>query len=541
MPDTGVVRRYDWTVRRQIMSPDGVAKEGVFINGQYPGPLLEANWGDWFEVTLHNGLDDEGTTIHWHGLLQKETPWYDGVPGTSQCPVAPGRTFTYRFRADQYGTSWYHSHYSAQYSDGAFGPMIIYGPNHVEYDLDIGPVIINDYYHDSYVANLEAAVGKRDTPSPDNNLINGKMNFDCSQVTNGQKCVPNAGVSKFKFRSGKKMRLRLMNTGAEGLQRFTIDEHTMTIVANDFVPVKPYQVTSVTLGVGQRTDIIVEGTGRPDGVYWMRSEISRLCGFPKQPYALAAIYYERANTNATPNSTATPVKDNNCGNDALTLTQPFYQVTRPSQPSITTRIDMTNIQNATGDFVWVMNNSSFRADWSDSVLADASRGETQFPAHDNVYRYSRVNERQSIRLVLYSIAAPLPHPMHLHGHNYWVLAEGYGEWNGTITNPQNPQMRDVQLMDRAISPTGATIATTGGSPGTPYYIVLEFLADNPGLWPMHCHIAWHLAGGMYINVLERPEDLHQYSSTIQSVTAETCPDWKTYNTQHNAEELGSGE
>jgi FtsP/CotA-like multicopper oxidase with cupredoxin domain len=60
----------------------------------------------------------------------------------SQCPIAPNSTFTYSFRADSYGTSWYHSHYSAQYADGVLGPMVIYGPKHAEYDIDVGPVFL---------------------------------------------------------------------------------------------------------------------------------------------------------------------------------------------------------------------------------------------------------------------------------------------------------------------------------------------------------------------------------------------------------------
>lgn len=64
--------------------------------------------GDWIQITVHNvlGADDgEGTSMHWHGFLQKESQWMDGVPGVQQCPIAPGKNFTYRFRADQYGTS----------------------------------------------------------------------------------------------------------------------------------------------------------------------------------------------------------------------------------------------------------------------------------------------------------------------------------------------------------------------------------------------------------------------------------------------------
>lgn len=144
IPDTGVVRRYNWEISRGQLAPDGFLKDGIFINGGYPGPVLEANWGDTFEITIHNNISgpEEGTSLHWHGINQKGTPWFDGVPGASQCPIAPGSSFTYRFKADQYGTSWYHAHYSAQYTDGIFGPMVIYGPKHEEYDIDIGPVLL---------------------------------------------------------------------------------------------------------------------------------------------------------------------------------------------------------------------------------------------------------------------------------------------------------------------------------------------------------------------------------------------------------------
>lgn len=67
---------------------------------------------------------------------------------TLQCPIAPGSSFTYTFQADLYGSSWYHSHYSAQYAGGAEGPMVIYGPKTQPYDIDLGPVFITDYYHD---------------------------------------------------------------------------------------------------------------------------------------------------------------------------------------------------------------------------------------------------------------------------------------------------------------------------------------------------------------------------------------------------------
>ena len=154
-------------------------------------------------------------------------------------------------------------------------------------------------------------------PQSDNNLINGKMNYDCSQPSVGGNCTSNAGLSKFKFQTGKSHRLRLINAGAEGIQRFTIDNHTMTVIANDFVPIEPYETNMLTLGVGQRTDVIVQATGRPTDMVWMRSDISGNCSNANFPHALAAIYYPQANTSAAPKSVATPYDDTHCGNVSL--------------------------------------------------------------------------------------------------------------------------------------------------------------------------------------------------------------------------------
>lgn len=154
-------------------------------------------------------------------------------------------------------------------------------------------------------------------PSSDNNLINGKGNADCSQVAklnSSLSCVPNAGVSKFIFKKGLTHRLRLINAGAEALQRFTIDNHVMTVIANDFVPVVPYNTTNVTLGVGQRTDVLVTANDNTNGAVWMRSDISTNCSATKRPHALAVIYYEGADTSVTPTTAATNYDDRHCGN-----------------------------------------------------------------------------------------------------------------------------------------------------------------------------------------------------------------------------------
>ena len=147
IPITNVTRYYEFVISRGQISPDGVLRDVIFINGQFPGPKIEANWGDWVEVKVTNNITNpyEGTSIHWHGVLQRGSPWMDGVPGTGQCPIAPGHSLTYNFIAELHGTSWYHAHFSAQFTAGIAGPIVVHGPSSLPYDIDVGPVMLSDW------------------------------------------------------------------------------------------------------------------------------------------------------------------------------------------------------------------------------------------------------------------------------------------------------------------------------------------------------------------------------------------------------------
>lgn len=213
-------------------------------------------------MTVNNAIVNpvEGTTTHYHRLMNQNSEWEDGVPGVSMCPIAPGGSFTQTFKATPYGSTFYHSHYSSQYANDLWGPMIIHGPTNEPYDIDLGPVTLNDYYHTPYYNILEGVVGPINLNelqlihlASDNNLINGKMNFACPDTTSTSTtgpCVNNAGVAKLNFVSGKKHRLRLINSGIAAIQKFSIDRHNMTVFVNDFIPIEPYTTYIVTLGVG---------------------------------------------------------------------------------------------------------------------------------------------------------------------------------------------------------------------------------------------------------------------------------------------------
>jgi FtsP/CotA-like multicopper oxidase with cupredoxin domain len=94
-------------------------------NRQVPGPAITATEGDLIEVTLGNIDIEDGVTLHWHGY--DVACGEDGVPGLTQDVVAPGEKFVYRFRADQVGTYWYHTHHASHdgVRRGLYGTLVV--------------------------------------------------------------------------------------------------------------------------------------------------------------------------------------------------------------------------------------------------------------------------------------------------------------------------------------------------------------------------------------------------------------------------------
>jgi hypothetical protein len=99
------VQYYDWTVAYTYASPDCVEKLVIAVNGEFPGPRIDATEGDTVVVNLTNLLPTEGVVIHWHGMHQVGTPYYDGTASVSQCTINSGETFTYSFIVDRVSLS----------------------------------------------------------------------------------------------------------------------------------------------------------------------------------------------------------------------------------------------------------------------------------------------------------------------------------------------------------------------------------------------------------------------------------------------------
>jgi FtsP/CotA-like multicopper oxidase with cupredoxin domain len=214
----------------------------LVFNGQFPGPPIVANWGDTIQISVTNGLPDNGTSVHWHGMRQLHSNQMDGTNGITECPIAPGETKVYTFKATTYGSSWYHAHYSVQYGDGLIGTIQINGPSAGDYDVDLGVIPLTDWYHEPMFTLLASHPAA--PPTSQSLLVNG---------TGG-----NGQLQTIELQPGKKHLLRVVNVGINNFLHFGIDQHTMTVIAADMNPIEPFTTTSLSLTVGKYYSLFLE-------------------------------------------------------------------------------------------------------------------------------------------------------------------------------------------------------------------------------------------------------------------------------------------
>jgi FtsP/CotA-like multicopper oxidase with cupredoxin domain len=284
IPPNGRERVHDLEITNTTMAPDGFERLVMAINGQYPGPILEANWRDTMVVNVKNSLQHNGTSMHWHGVRMLNSCQHDGVNAVTECPIPPGGTVQYRFRCTQHGTSWYHSHFSAQYGDGIVGALLIHGPASQNYDHDLGPMTLTDWFHETIFAlNVRALHSTTGPPIPDTGLINGTM----KGASGGKYHVTT-------LKKNKKHRLRLINTGIDNNFAVSIDGHQITVITSDFVPIKPFTTSAITINIGQRYDVIINAN-QDVGNYWLRADVATDCGRNRNPTNIKSIIrYEGA-------------------------------------------------------------------------------------------------------------------------------------------------------------------------------------------------------------------------------------------------------
>lgn len=386
-PNTGNTVKYTLTITNGTISPQGDSKIGFLVNGQNPGPVITANWGDNLEITVVNNLQNNGTSLHWHGFTQKNSNDQDGVGGVTQCPIAPGNSQVYKFQATQYGTSWYHSHFSSQYGDGVRGAIVINGPTSANYDVDLGTVMITDDY--ALTAFQESWLASRfGPPTAQNYLLNGK-----NVKTDGS-----AGQRQtWTFTPGLKHKIRLINGAVDHQYKVQIDQHSMLVVAADFVPITPYSTNELALSTGQRYDIIVEAK-QTVGNYWFRALKAGDCSYGGNDgtgIANGIISYTGAGS-ALPTSKLTTTHSDACVDEPLSVLKPVVAKNVDSS-GFTSGVSSLGVGVGTvrtsSDtvFQWTVGGISQVIDWSNPVLASSAASTNTFDSTKHIVTLPNAN------------------------------------------------------------------------------------------------------------------------------------------------------
>ncbi|WP_151710040.1 copper resistance system multicopper oxidase [Acinetobacter brisouii] len=283
------VREYHLNISEQTINVTGKPVKKLTVNGQFPAPTLTFEEGDDAVIYVHNQLKNQSTALHWHGILLPAV--MDGVPGFNGFKgITPNGDFVYRFKIRQTGTYWYHAHSAGQEQDGLYGALIIYPKNHQPITpaekTDRDEVIMFSDFHESsseqIMKNLKKSSdyyqNQRETVADvwkqseqqglkatwQNRSMWNRMRMlrtDLSDVTgyhflvNGKTPQQNWTST---FKTGEKIRLRMINASAMSFFDVRIPNLKMTVVSADGQPVQPVTVDEFRFGAGETYDVIVE-------------------------------------------------------------------------------------------------------------------------------------------------------------------------------------------------------------------------------------------------------------------------------------------
>ncbi|XP_067684150.1 uncharacterized protein [Haliotis asinina] len=538
----------------EVITGDGVTEPRpvLVFNNQMPGPPIEVYQGQTVLVHVTNNMDSDTTSVHWHGVRQKGSPWMDGVPFLTQCPILPGHTFTYQFVADRTGTYWYHSLMAGQTMDGALGPLIV-RPRKVSEGREF-ILTIQDWNHswDSQDSKLRMRQGwvRNGSPIPsttsptgskytitrvDTGLVNGRGRYQ-----GGSSNIP---LTKFQVEQGLDYRFRTIHAGSLLPFRMSIDNHMLTIVALDGVDVRPVTVESFIIYPGERVDFLIY-TDNTVSNYWVRGVALE----DKNPRELNSVLQYKGASDAEPRSSR---KGCTTSDICLILNCPFQ-----SFPS------MQNTRCLSVDALKSFKQyqaSVGKANVKEIFLNFGFPGYDKKPGSVNGYAFDNyplspplteksvitcnssvcgddavchcplvldVQQGEELQFVLINMGQGRgwDNPVHIHGHHFHVLKTGFAVYNKTtglfrgdnldvdcLGNPDrevnycnratwgNPAWLDGNIPGANLQypPEKDTVVVPNGG-----YVVVRLRADNPGLWLMHYGNTPHFSDGMALLLRE---------------------------------------
>ncbi|WOL14967.1 laccase-24-like [Canna indica] len=494
------------------------------VNGQFPGPTIEVNEGDTLVVNVINE-SPYNMTIHWHGIFQLRSAWADGPNMITQCPIRPGNSYVYKFNVTgQEGTLWWHSHVSVLRAT-VYGALIIRPRGGLkdcpfpEPDHEV-PILLGEWWKADVVElDNQAFLRGQGFNSSDAYTINGQPGdlYNCSRKH----------TYKLKVVSGKTYLLRIINAALNNQLFFKIAGHNFTVVAVDASYTKPYKTDVVVVSPGQTVDVLMVADAAP-GNYYMAASPYISVGPQGPPFvnisATGIVEYLPVDDSSAPVMPSMPPF-----NDTPTAHRFFTNLTgllKPGKPTVPHRVHekmfftvglgrnpcqpSQTLCNRTRQAISAsMNNVSFEFPTTVSLLEAHFKGANgvyrrDFPRRPRVFDYVNATgtlplalqttlKGTRVRTVKYNATVEIVlqntafvgienHPMHLHGFNFFVVAQGFGNYNATAAK------RSFNLVDPQVRNTIGV--PTGG------WAVIRFVANNPGVWFMHCHLDAHLEFGL---------------------------------------------
>ncbi|KAF7845427.1 laccase-7-like [Senna tora] len=505
------------------------------VNGSVPGPTIKVRENDTLVVHVINA-SPHNLTIHWHGIFQIGSQWADGPEYVTQCPIRPGQNYTYRFTiTGQEGTLWWHAHNSFLRTT-VYGALIIRPTKGHSYPFTNPyrevPILLGEWWKADImeIANQIQVTGDLVPPSDAFN-INGYPGdlYNCSQDR----------IFNLKVTQGDTYMLRIINTNLITQMFFKIANHNFTVVAVDAEYTTPYATDVVVVAPGQTTDVLLKAD-QPVGSYYMAASgyiTTVFIGFDNTT-TRGILVYDGASNTTTPlmpngsSNTNTPLMPVMPAlNDTPTAHKFYTNITGlkggPHWANCPRTVDeqlfvtfgmgldfcptnQTCLGPSGFKYSASMNNESFvlpstsgtsmlEAMFNNNVSGVYTRDFPNTPPLEFDYtspnnssliyapkstKVKTLKFNSTVEIVFQNTAilGGENHPMHIHGFNFHVLAQGFGNYNASIDEAKfnfvDPQIRN-------------TIAVPFGG-----WAVVRFTANNPGIWMVHCHLDVHLPWGL---------------------------------------------
>lgn len=479
----------------------------LMINGSIPAPTLQFTEGDEAEIVVKNRIPQQELSIHWHGILLP--PEEDGVSYVNTPPILSGKDRTFRFKIRQHGTFWYHSHTNVQEQKGVYGAFIIH-PKKETIAADRELVVVlsdwSDENADHILKNLRkdgdyylykkgtmrSWLGALKEKSLGNYLYNewtrmGGMDY--SDVGYDAFLINGKQDSQLlTAHPGEKIRLRLINAAASTYFHIALAQAPMKVISVDGVDIEPIHAKEILTGMAETHDVLFEvpdhknyelkitaqdGTGTASGWIGMGEKVHA----PVKPFpsmygtmdhsAHSRQHHDAAHSshgNAQQHASNKSEQDHHSrhGHHGHHPAKSAYAHDSMRSVEVLT-VDEIKAQRETGfskgkrthDLKLVLGGDMERYIWHINGKA-MNQDRTIIVEEGDVVRFTFQNETM------------MHHPMHLHGHFFRVL-NSHGSYS--------PLKHTVD-----VPPHGTR--------------TIEFYANEPGEWMLHCHNLYHMKTGM---------------------------------------------